>query len=72
MPRPIEIRCRPTSEELDLVMGAVKKLFIRSNDGAKDVEELRSRFDYNHIEGFFGGMWCGMYIGIELDGHTHS
>ena len=61
-----------TEEQLDLVMGAVKKLFARNNDGARDADELRSRFNYDHLGGFFGGMWRGMYIGIELDGHTHS
>ena len=68
MGKPIDI----TREQLDLVMGAVKKLFKRSNDGARDVEELWSRFDYDHLGEYFGGQWCGMYIGIELDGHTHS
>ena len=53
-----------TRQELDLVMAAVKKLFTRNSDGA--------RFNYDHLGGCFGGMWCGMYIGIELDGHTHS
>ena len=61
-----------TRQELDLVMAAVKKLFISGSDGARDAEELRSRFNYDHLGGCFGGMWCGMYIGIELDGYTHS
>ena len=65
-------RPKVTEEQLDIVRAAVKKLFARDSDGARDADELRSRFDYNHIEGFFGGMWCGMYMGIELDGHTHS
>jgi|TARA_R110002073_G_scaffold245932_1_gene408684 hypothetical protein len=61
-----------TRQELDLVMAAVKKLFTRNSDGARDADELRSRFNYDHLGGCFGGMWRGMYIGIELDGHTHS
>ena len=65
-------RPKVTEEQLDIVMAAVKKLFARDSDGARDADELRSRFIYDHLGGCFGGQWCGMYIGIELDGHTHS
>ena len=61
-----------TSEQLDLVMAAVKKLFIRNSDGARDADELRSRFYYDYMAGCFRGRWCNMCMGIELDGYTHS
>jgi hypothetical protein len=52
---------------------AVKKLFNRNPDGCETFYELSARA---HPEiGFpdtYVIYWCGMTVGIEPDGHTHT
>lgn len=52
-------------------IAAIKTLFERNPDGANTLEEFEDRFNWC-IGGYVGGPWCGMHIGIENDGHTHS
>ncbi len=49
---------------------AIWRKYQVSPDGSGDYREFRSRV----IQGFDCLMlqWCGMWLGIEKDGHTHS
>lgn len=51
-------------------MEAIKRKYQQSPDGAKSYLEFRRRavrdFDCVMIK------WCGMWLGIEHDGYTHS
>ena len=59
---------------------AVKRLYDRSPDGAVSYLAFRRRFrlctvgvgTFGIFGDYIGGAWCGMFIGIETDGHTHS
>ncbi len=51
---------------------AVKRKFDQNPDGATSYRQFRQR-----VSSFIGLdcvclPWCNMYIGIELDGYTHS
>jgi len=49
---------------------ALIKLYRRSDDGCKSLNEFAKRVeDYGD---YLGLRWCGMFIGIEKDGYTHS
>ena len=52
-------------------VAGIKSLYERNPDGAKTLKEFSGRFCHC-IGGFIGGEWCGMFIGIEPDGYTHS
>lgn len=49
---------------------AIKRKYAQSPDGADSFEAFCLRVvpgtDYLMLP------WCGMWLGIELDGHTHS
>jgi hypothetical protein len=49
---------------------AILKLFNRSSDGAASYLQFRRRF--TDFRDYAGGQWCGMFIGIERDGYTHT
>lgn len=51
---------------------AIRNLYSRSPDGTLTYEEFHSRFRDNTLMGCVLGTWCGMVIGIEPDGYTHS
>lgn len=51
---------------------ACKALFDRSADGAADYAAFRERFKYDRLNGCWIGEWCGMIVGIEENGYTHS
>lgn len=51
---------------------ALERLYIRSADKAPNFEQFRERVVTDHLNGCLMVPWCGMYIGIEKDGHTHS
>jgi len=52
---------------------AIAKKYNQNNDGAKSYKEFRKR-----AQGLLGDAscimipWCGMWLGIEKDGYTHS
>ncbi|MBM6595361.1 hypothetical protein [Microvirga pudoricolor] len=50
----------------------IKRLYNRSVDGSPSYREFRKRFVHYGLLDIYGGTWCGMFIGIELDGHAHS
>ena len=52
---------------------AVKRVYDRDPDGSRSYREFRRRV----IPTFYGDdvimlHWCGMWLGIETDGYTHS
>lgn len=49
---------------------AIARKFNQSPDGAQTYKEFRKRV----VQGFGYLMlpWCGMWLGIESDGYTHS
>lgn len=49
---------------------AIRRLHSRNADGAPDYRSFRRRFASGG--GFIGGQWCGMFVGIEPDGYTHT
>lgn len=53
---------------------AVKRTFDRSADGAGNYLEFRRRVVPAGLVGTSLVMlrWCGMWLGIEADGYTHS
>tara|TARA_R100000656_G_scaffold114300_1_gene86683 strand:- start:171 stop:389 length:219 start_codon:yes stop_codon:yes gene_type:complete len=53
---------------------AVKKLYDRleDNDDRESFLAFRRRVMHGIGGDYVGVPWCGMYVGIELDGHTHT
>jgi hypothetical protein len=53
---------------------AINKLYRRSHDGSKDRREFFTRIQECGIgsDRFAGIKWCGMFVGIEPDGYTHT
>lgn len=58
----------------DAQFEAVGKLYKRNPDGAKDRHEFYGRVRLFTIasDSYAQIDWCGMYMGIETDGYTHS
>jgi hypothetical protein len=50
---------------------AIDRLWSRSYDGEPNIFAFRKRFDW-HGTDHIGGRWCGMFVGIEKDGYTHT
>lgn len=46
--------------------------FQRNADGAKTYREFRRRWYFSTMQGCVMGKWCGMWVGIEKDGYTHT
>ena len=55
-----------TGQQVD----AVFKLFRRSPDGSDSPRDFFLRV-YSYGD-YCGLSWCGMFVGIEKDGHTHT
>ena len=53
---------------------AVLKLFRRARDGTHTYREFRKRFRLHGMgsDRYIGGQWCNMFVGIEVDGYTHT
>ena len=53
---------------------AVNKLYRRSPDGSRDRYEFFNRLQESGIgsDRYAGINWCGMFVGIEPDGYTHT
>jgi hypothetical protein len=53
---------------------AVKNLYDRleDNDDRESFLAFRRRVMPGIGGDYVGILWCGMYVGIELDGHTHT
>lgn len=50
---------------------AISNLYKRNPDGSHTLKGFFKRFEVFYGD-FCGAQWCGMFIGIEKDGHTHS
>ena len=54
-------------------MEAIKRVWNRSSSGAKSYLAFRRRVVPEiGTHGCVMLPWCGMWLGIETDGHTHS
>lgn len=51
---------------------ALKRVYTRNPDGARNYREFRKRAYLNTVMGCVLLQWCGMWLGIEPDGYTHS
>ena len=51
---------------------AIKRKFDQNSDGAKTYREFRSRVSPSFQNEYVMLNWCGMWLGIERDGYTHS
>lgn len=51
---------------------ALKRLWTRIEIGRPQYKDFRRLAYYNHSMGCWMVFWCGMWIGIEDDGHSHS
>ena len=52
---------------------AVYRKYLHNPNGAQSYREFRNRIEPGFGDNSYVGlMWCGMFIGIERDGHTHS
>jgi hypothetical protein len=50
------------------------RLYSRNNDGSNSYLAFRRRARLTGITGdmYLGIDWCGMFVGIESDGHSHT
>ena len=53
-------------------LNAIDHLWSRSPDGTADIYQFRKRFTWYDRMDYIGGKWCGMFIGIERNGYTHT
>ena len=57
---------------------AVWELYMRNKDGSTSYRAFRRRvvagisWKKNEPGSYVMVGWCGMYVGIELDGHRHT
>ena len=51
---------------------ALYRLFCRDPDGSQSFLEFRRRDIPSLIGDYYMIPWCGMWLGIEPDGYTHS
>jgi len=57
-----------TREQVD----AIHKKYQQSPDGAENFDEFFARASEPLFDGVVALPWCGMWLGIEEDGYTHS
>ena len=55
-----------TKQQLD----AIDSLFERNPYRSPTLDQFTTRFQ--NYGDYVGAEWCGMFIGIESDGYTHS
>jgi hypothetical protein len=51
---------------------AIERKYQQSPDGAENFEEFLARASEPMNGGVIALRWCGMWLGIEEDGYTHS
>ena len=52
---------------------ALLKLYRRSPSGHENYLSFRRSLMFGFTaDEYVGVMWCGMYVGIETDGYTHT
>ena len=57
----------------DKQLEAIHNLYARDRDGCKTIDEFKARC--HPVIGYddtFMIDWCGMFLGIEPDGYTHT
>lgn len=59
---------RPTREQINSLF----ELYQRHPSGALSYREFRRRFRFASRDDYLFGQWCGMWVGIEKDGYTHT
>lgn len=64
--------CKQYNDLTKAQMKALRDLHERSPDGAKDYVEFIGRANKALAVDCIMIKWCGMWIGIEPDGYTHS
>ena len=51
---------------------AIARKYHQNNDGARNYKEFRQRAETLFNDDCIMLNWCGMWLGIEKDGYTHS
>lgn len=51
---------------------SILKKYKQNSDGAASYDEFRNRANADTIMGCVMLPWCGMWVGIEKDGYTHT
>lgn len=53
---------------------SLRRKYEQSTDGAKSLEEFLTRVTSRGVgtDSYLFLPWCGMWLGIETDGYTHS
>ena len=52
---------------------ALSKLYSRDTSGHENYLSFRRSLMFSVPAGdYVAVMWCGMYVGIETDGHSHT
>jgi hypothetical protein len=59
---------RPNKEQLR----ALLRVYDRNHEVAPSYRAFRRTAQYIHHMGVLMVPWCGMWLGIEADGYTHS
>lgn len=52
-------------------VGSISGLYKRNPDGSANQADFFHRVKYC-IGGYAGIQWCGMFVGIEKDGESHT
>ena len=47
------------------------RLYTRNSDGSSSYLSFRRRAQLGQFD-VLGLQWCGMFVGIETDGHSHT
>lgn len=50
---------------------SVRKLYARNADGSSTLLDFFGRV-HPCVGGYCGIQWCGMFVGIEKDGYSHT
>ena len=61
-----------TNQYTPAQLTAIRRKYDQSPDGADSFESFMARTTGPHYDGLVALNWCGMWLGIETDGHTHS
>ena len=54
---------------------SLHRLYCRNSDGSNSYLEFRRRatlFGFSQGDTVLGIQWCGMFVGIESDGYSHT
>ena len=51
---------------------ALRRKFAQSADGSPDFDHFKARAQNDSLMDCVMIHWCGMWLGIETDGYTHS